>query len=120
MILSLGNHMMKIAAAFGFVSLLLTTACVPATEGTQQSSFMPNSGMPHESVVSVELFDDTPNIPHLVIFKYYPEKASPAEIAAAPENLCRSIRKKLRFQELMPSEPNHGGPKMHKLQVRCE
>lgn len=111
--------MTKTGSIVAVLAGLLTSACVPTSQGTVTTAFIPNSGLPAAAVVRTEYKPDTPNIPKVILFRYYPEKATASQIAAVPENLCKSLNFRLGFTEIVPIEPNHGGPAWQEIRVVC-
>ena len=110
--------MTKTGSIVAVLAGLLTAACVPTPDAS--NSLVANPGLPDGAVISIlqSPWDVETNI-GIVFLKFYPEKATPEQVAAAPGKLCRSIRKNLSTHELMPTEPNHGGPAVLMMMVRC-
>jgi hypothetical protein len=112
--------MPKTGLIAGFLALTLAAACVPAADpAAKSSSFLPDSGLPADAVVKLLFMPDVASYPDLFILTYLTDKVSTSQIAAAPAHLCRSIRKRLVFQEFMAQEPDHLRPTAVTLKVRC-
>jgi hypothetical protein len=117
-----GTPARKIRLISALAALFLTAACVPAALIAQTTgSFVADSGLPANAVKSLISFRDGEAPPVTTFYlTLYPQNATDAQIAAAPKQTCRSVRKTLIHSEFMAHEPNHGGLPTKKLLIRCK